>query len=51
MHLKDKDLILITGGEISSQLLNAFVRVITSVVEVGRMIGSSIRRLINKNYC
>lgn len=51
MKLKDNELILINGGSINSQLINALVRLVTSVVEVGRMIGSSLRRIVDKNYC
>lgn len=51
MKLKNQELVLVKGGAINSQLINAFVRLITSVVEVGRMIGSSIRRVVGKNYC
>ena len=51
MKLKDQELVLVVGGAINSQLINAFVRLITSVVEIGRMIGSSIRRVVSKNYC
>ena len=51
MRLKDNELLFVIGGAISSQLINAFVRLITSVVEVGRMIGTSIRRVFSKNYC
>ena len=51
MKLKDNELILVAGGAINSQLINAFVRLVTSVVEIGRMIGSSIRRVVSKNYC
>ena len=51
MKLKDNELILVAGGAISSQLINAFVRLVTSVVEIGRMIGSSIQRVVSGNYC
>lgn len=51
MKLQDHELILVAGGAISSQLINAFVRLVTSVLEVGKMIGSTIRRIVSKNYC
>ncbi len=51
MTLKNSELILIKGGAINSQLINALVRLTTSVIEIGRMIGSSLRRMVDKNYC
>ena len=51
MKLKDNELILVAGGAISSQLINAFVRLVTSVVEIGRMIGTTNRRVVSGNYC
>lgn len=51
MKLKDQELMFIAGGAINSQLINAFVRLISSVLEIGQMIGSSIRRIVSKNYC
>lgn len=51
MKLKSKELIDINGGGISATWLNSCSRFISIVIEVGRMIGSSLRRMINKNYC
>ncbi len=51
MKLHDNELIKVAGGGLSSQFLNALVRVVQVVIEVGKMIGSSLRRTITKTYC
>ena len=52
MKLKENELILITGGAITGTLINAVVRLINSVIDIGKMVGSTIRRIVsNKNYC
>ncbi len=51
MKLGEKDLVKITGGAITSTLLNSMARLITTVLELGRTVGTSIRRLYTKNYC
>lgn len=51
MKIKDENLLLIAGGALDSSFINAFVRLVSSVIEVGKMIGTSIRRAISKNYC
>lgn len=39
------------GASISATLINALVRCVTSVMDVGRYLGSSIRRITGKNSC
>lgn len=52
MKLKENELILIMGGALNGTLINSIVRLINSLIEIGRMVGSSIRRIVsNKNYC
>ena len=52
MKLKENELILIMGGALNGTLINSIVRLINSLIETGRMVGSSIRRIVsNKNYC
>ena len=48
MKLKDNDLILVVGGAINGTLINAFARLLDLVIDVGRMLGSSLRSLIKK---
>lgn len=47
VKLEDHDLIEVSGGAINGTLINAFARLLDLVIDIGRMIGSSIRRLIN----
>ena len=47
MKLNDNDLILVAGGAINGTLINAYARLLDLAINIGKMIGSSIRRLIN----
>lgn len=50
--LEKEELFYINGGSlISGTLINAFVRAINAALDVGRCLGTAIRRLINKNTC
>lgn len=46
-----EDLINIKGGSINSTLYNTVLRVITTSLELGRTVGSIIRRALEKNAC
>lgn len=49
--LDDKYLLTIKGGTITSTMLNAVSRLITTILDLGRTIGSSIYRYRKKDYC
>lgn len=51
--IEEKDLVLIVGGasDISSTLINALSRGISLALEIGRTLGTIIRRRIVKHYC
>ena len=50
--IKDEELLEITGGiNLSGTLISAVTKLINSVVDIGRYIGSSARRLITGNNC
>ncbi len=52
MKLKEQELYTISGGiAINATLINAFARAISTVLDLGRTVGSAIRRLYTKNYC
>ena len=53
MILKEIELYKINGGglTINATLINAFARAISTVLDLGRTVGSAIRRLTSKNYC
>lgn len=49
--LQRDELIKISGGTINATMLNSIARLVSIVIEVGRMIGSSFRKISTKNYC
>ncbi len=51
MSLKEQELNEITGGAITATLFNSIARLINTVLDLGRTVGSSIRRISNRNYC
>ncbi len=52
MRLQENMLISIMGGvTVNSGFVNSIVRMINSFIEIGKMVGSSLRRIINKKYC
>lgn len=52
MELNRNQLLNIVGGfSISGTLINAFVRGINSILDLGRSIGTAIRRMQNGNIC
>lgn len=51
MKIENNELINITGGAITSAMITSVVRLFTTVIDFGKMVGSSIRRAVSKNYC
>ncbi len=51
MRLNDEQLTRIDGGAVTASLLNAISRVVDTILEIGRTVGSAIRRLYNGNFC
>lgn len=49
--LTNEELIKVKGGSISATMLNAISRLIESLLNLGQLVGSSIRRSVSKNYC
>ena len=49
--LNKEEMKKINGGAITASFLNAFARSMSVVLEVGQLLGSSVRRLFAKNYC
>ena len=49
--LNKEQLLNVTGGGISATLLNAIVRGVNVFLEVGRSVGSAIRRLLKGHKC
>lgn len=51
MKLNQEQLKEIYGGDISGTLLSSMVKGITILLELGRSLGSSIRRMVEHNIC
>ncbi len=51
MRLTNEELKMISGGNISGTLINALVRGVNLIFDLGRAIGSAILRLKNKSIC
>ncbi len=49
--LNERDLVNIKGGSISGTLINAFVRGINALLDLGRSLGNAIRRISSNNIC
>ena len=51
MELKKEEMKNVTGGAITSAMLNAITKAVNTIYELGRQTGSAVRRLINGKYC
>lgn len=51
--MSNEELYLVYAGatKMSGTLLNSVSKLINTLLDFGRVIGTSIRRLIDKNYC
>ncbi len=50
MKLNNEELLCVVGG-VSASMINAILKVVTSIVDYGRKFGSAIRRAISHNPC
>lgn len=51
MILSDKELLKINGGTITASLINAIARGISTIADLGRNVGTAIRRLVSGKIC
>lgn len=51
MDLKKEELLNINGGGISGTLLNSVIRGINALLDLGRSLGTAIRRLGSNSIC
>lgn len=51
MKLTDKELLEITGGTVTATLINSIARGITTIADLGRSLGSAIRRIVSHKIC
>lgn len=49
--LNNQELLEISGGAISGTLINALVRGISTILDLGRSLGTAIRRIQTKQFC
>lgn len=50
--LNKEELYLVKGGaKFSASLLSAISKGITTILNLGQILGTSIRRIFKKNYC
>ena len=45
------ELVCIKGGSADTTLINTLIKVVTTAIEIGRTVGTIIRRKLNKNKC
>ncbi len=50
-QLKEEEQKQIIGGAISAAMINNFIKGATFLLELGRSLGSAIRRGRSKNFC
>lgn len=51
MLLSDKELLEVVGGSITSTFINSISKGITTIVDLGRSLGSAIRRIVSGSIC
>lgn len=51
MKLTKEEQLNIYGGSVSSTMVNAIVKGISLLIELGRSLGSTIRRVSENNMC
>lgn len=51
MIIKDKDLKMISGGTITATFINAIVKGLSLIIELGKSLGSSFRRITTGATC
>ena len=49
--LKNEELITVRGGGITATLLNSLSRLVETLLNLGQLVGSSIRRSFSKKVC
>ena len=51
MNLTNQELMVITGGGITTAMINAITKAMTTIIKIGQTIGSVIRRTVTNTYC
>ena len=50
-NIENKELVKINGGGLTAAYLNAAARAVNTLLDFGRTVGSSIRRIVSRKYC
>ena len=51
MILKKEELLKVTGGALTATLINAISKGLTTISDLGRSLGSAIRRIVSGKIC
>lgn len=51
MILNKTELLAVTGGAITATLINAISRGISTIMDLGRTVGTAIRRVVSGKVC
>ena len=51
MKIKNEELLQIVGGAISASMINTIIRGINSFLDLGRSVGTAIRRIQSGRIC
>ena len=51
MQLSKQELFNIKGGAITATMINALSRAVAALWEIGRAVGSTLRRIFSKDFC
>ncbi len=49
--LSNEELMQVKGGALSGAIIDAMVNMMNTIFDLGRALGTSIRRVISKKYC
>jgi hypothetical protein len=50
-YLTTEELVTVRGGAISSSMINAVTKAVSTLFSLGQAVGSALRRNITRNYC
>lgn len=51
MRLSNQELMMVTGGALTTAMINALTKAMTTILKIGQTIGSVIRRTVTKSFC
>lgn len=51
LKLNKQELLLIDGGGVSGTLISSITKGVTFIFELGKSLGSAVRRIVGKNIC